>query len=51
MRSGIRHKDSSKALFNQQYQRDERLSVLPNVQRLSSTLVMKQVIQDRALAL
>ncbi len=30
---------------------DERLSALPNVQRLGSTLVMKRVIQDRALAL
>lgn len=30
---------------------DERLSALPNVQRLTSTLVMKQVIQNRALPL
>ncbi|MDP9506984.1 Lrp/AsnC family transcriptional regulator [Pseudomonas idahonensis] len=30
---------------------DERLSTLPNVQRLTSTLVMKQVIQDRTLPL
>ena len=30
---------------------DERLSTLPNVQRLTSTLVMKQVIQDRPLPL
>lgn len=28
---------------------DESLSTLPNVQRLTSTLVMKRVIQDRAL--
>ena len=35
--------------FQQLY--DERLSSLPNVQRLTSTLVMKRVIQDRALAL
>ncbi|WP_423205531.1 Lrp/AsnC family transcriptional regulator [Pseudomonas kribbensis] len=30
---------------------DERLSTLPNVQRLTSTLVMKRVIQDRSLPL
>lgn len=30
---------------------DERLSALPNVQRLTSTLVMKSVIQNRALPL
>ncbi|WP_207239115.1 Lrp/AsnC family transcriptional regulator [Pseudomonas sp. GW456-L15] len=30
---------------------DERLSTLPNVQRLTSTLVMKRVIQDRTLPL
>lgn len=30
---------------------DERLSTLPNVQRLTSALVMKQVIQDRTLPL
>jgi len=30
---------------------DERLSALPNVQRLTSTLVMKHVIQNRALPL
>ncbi|WP_095110471.1 Lrp/AsnC family transcriptional regulator [Pseudomonas sp. Irchel 3E20] len=30
---------------------DERLSTLPNVQRLTSTLVMKQVVQDRPLPL
>lgn len=30
---------------------DETLSSLPNVQRLTSTLVMKQVIQDRPLPL
>nr|WP_218176141.1 Lrp/AsnC family transcriptional regulator [Pseudomonas gingeri] len=30
---------------------DERLSRLPNVQRLTSTLVMKNVIQDRSLPL
>lgn len=30
---------------------DERLSTLPNVQRLTSTLVMKRVIQDRPLPL
>jgi DNA-binding Lrp family transcriptional regulator len=30
---------------------DERLSSLPNVQRLTSTLVMKRVIQDRSLPL
>lgn len=30
---------------------DERLSALPNVQRLTSTLVMKRVIQDRSLPL
>ncbi|WP_040067146.1 Lrp/AsnC family transcriptional regulator [Pseudomonas batumici] len=35
--------------FQQLY--DERLSSLPNVQRLTSTLVMKRVIQDRVLAL
>lgn len=35
--------------FQQLY--DERLSALPNVQRLTSTLVMKQVIQNRALPL
>lgn len=29
---------------------DESLSTLPNVQRLTSTLVMKQVIQDRPLS-
>ncbi|MEX5502202.1 Lrp/AsnC family transcriptional regulator [Pseudomonas putida] len=28
---------------------DERLSTLPNVQRLTSTLVMKHVVHDRAL--
>ncbi|MNV28867.1 leucine-responsive transcriptional regulator [compost metagenome] len=28
---------------------DESLSALPNVQRLTSTLVMKRVIQDRPL--
>jgi DNA-binding Lrp family transcriptional regulator len=35
------------------YQRlyDERLATLPGVQRLSSTLVMKHVVQDRALPL
>lgn len=30
---------------------DERLSTLPNVQRLTSTLVMKRVVHDRALPL
>lgn len=35
--------------FQQLY--DESLSRLPNVQRLTSTLVMKRVIQDRALPL
>lgn len=30
---------------------DESLCTLPNVQRLTSTLVMKQVIQDRPLSL
>lgn len=35
--------------FQQLY--DERLSALPNVQRLTSTLVMKRVIADRALPL
>ncbi len=30
---------------------DECLSTLPNVQRLTSTLVMKQVVQDRPLPL
>jgi DNA-binding Lrp family transcriptional regulator len=35
--------------FQQLY--DERLSILPNVQRLTSTLVMKRVIQDRSLPL
>ena len=30
---------------------DERLSTLPNVQRLTSTLVMKRVVQDRPLPL
>ena len=35
--------------FQQLY--DERLTSLPNVLRLSSTLVMKRVIQDRALPL
>lgn len=30
---------------------DERLSTLPGVQRLTSTLVMKNVVQDRALPL
>lgn len=30
---------------------DERLSRLPNVQRLTSTLVMKRVVQDRGLPL
>lgn len=30
---------------------DQSLSALPNVQRLTSTLVMKRVIQDRALPL
>lgn len=35
--------------FQQLY--DEHLARLPNVQRLSSTLVMKQVIQGRALPL
>lgn len=30
---------------------DESLSGLPNVQRLTSTLVMKRVIQDRELPL
>ncbi|MDR6607114.1 DNA-binding Lrp family transcriptional regulator [Pseudomonas synxantha] len=35
--------------FQQLY--DESLSTLPNVQRLTSTLVMKRVIQDRALPL
>ncbi|MHC6225080.1 Lrp/AsnC family transcriptional regulator [Pseudomonas sp. X10] len=33
--------------FQQLY--DNRLSSLPNVQRLTSTLVMKRVIQDRSL--
>jgi DNA-binding Lrp family transcriptional regulator len=35
--------------FQQLY--DERLSALPNVQRLTSTLVMKRVIQERCLPL
>ncbi|GAB3374402.1 Lrp/AsnC family transcriptional regulator [Azotobacter armeniacus] len=35
--------------FQQLY--DERLSALPNVQRLTSTLVIKRVIADRALPL
>ena len=35
--------------FQQLY--DERLTSLPNVQRLTSTLVMKPVIQDRMLPL
>lgn len=35
------------ATFQQLY--DERLSTLPSVQRLTSTLVMKNVIQDRPL--
>lgn len=35
--------------FQQLY--DEHLSTLPNVQRLTSTLVMKRVIQDRCLPL
>lgn len=35
--------------FQQLY--DERLSTLPSVQRLTSTLVMKNVIQDRPLPL
>jgi DNA-binding Lrp family transcriptional regulator len=35
--------------FQQLY--DERLSTLPGVQRLTSTLVMKNVVQDRALPL
>ena len=35
--------------FQQLY--DERLTSLPNVQRLTSTLVMKRVIQDRMLPL
>ncbi|MGG7655523.1 Lrp/AsnC ligand binding domain-containing protein, partial [Kocuria rosea] len=30
---------------------DEQLSTLPGVQRLSSTLVMKNVVQDRPLPL
>ncbi|MEU1807085.1 Lrp/AsnC family transcriptional regulator [Streptomyces sp. NPDC019937] len=30
---------------------DERLAMLPGVQRLSSTLVMKAVVEDRALPL
>ena len=30
---------------------DERLSTLPGVMRLSSTLVMKSVVEDRALPL
>ncbi|WP_341644650.1 Lrp/AsnC family transcriptional regulator [Thauera sp. SDU_THAU2] len=30
---------------------DEHLSALPNVQRLTSTLVMKRVVQDRGLPL
>jgi DNA-binding Lrp family transcriptional regulator len=30
---------------------DDSLSTLPNVQRLTSTLVMKRVIQDRPLPL
>ncbi len=30
---------------------DESLSTLPNVQRLTSTLVMKRVVQDRPLPL
>lgn len=30
---------------------DEQLAALPNVQRLTSTLVMKRVIQDRSLPL
>jgi hypothetical protein len=34
-----------------QYLCDENLSTLPNVQRLTSTLVMKQVVQDRPLPL
>ncbi|MNC50231.1 Leucine-responsive regulatory protein [compost metagenome] len=33
--------------FQQLY--DERLSALPNVQRLTSTLVMKRVIENRSL--
>lgn len=35
--------------FRQLY--DQSLSALPNVQRLTSTLVMKRVVQDRAFAL
>lgn len=35
--------------FGQLY--DERLSALPSVQRLTSTLVMKRVVQDRPLPL
>ena len=35
--------------FQQLY--DERLSVLPNVQRLTSTLIMKRVIDERPLPL
>jgi len=35
--------------FQQLY--DESLSTLPNVQRLTSTLVMKRVVQDRPLPL
>lgn len=35
--------------FQQLY--DERLSALPGVQRLTSTLVMKQLVQDRPLPL
>jgi hypothetical protein len=34
-----------------QYLYDESLSTLPNVQRLTSTLVMKRVVQDRSLPL
>ncbi len=36
---------SDLAAFQQLY--DERLSALPSVQRLTSTLVMKRVVQDR----
>jgi DNA-binding Lrp family transcriptional regulator len=40
---------SDLATFQQLY--DEQLSTLPSVQRLTSTLVMKNVIQDRPLPL
>ncbi|MEQ6291912.1 Lrp/AsnC family transcriptional regulator [Vogesella sp. GCM10023246] len=40
---------SDLASFQQLY--DEQLSTLPSVQRLTSTLVMKNVIQDRLLPL